>query len=225
MGAGKKKLVIFEDHSLMRDGIRSWFTNNTDWDVVYDAGTLEDVQKLITRLKMEATAENPVIALVDISFKWASNDASGEGHENQYYGFEIVRSLSKESPYTYCIMYSSYTSGSLIEKALSNEVGAKGYISKNADEEELLRAVETVASGKNYVEFGLMSRMLEARGLMSILTKREREIVEKLVLGFTPAEIAVELGMSKRTLENHFSHMYDKTGTTSRPDLLYRLGL
>lgn len=225
MGTGKKRIVIFEDHSLMRDGMCSWFVNNTDWEVIYDAGTIEEVQDLIEKLSSESTLENPIIALVDISFKCADGEVGVEAKEKHYYGFEIVRTLAEKSPYTRCIMYSSYTSGTLIDKALSREVGAKGYVSKNADEEELLRAVESVASGKNYVEFSLMSRMLEAMGLMAILTKREKQIVEKMVLGLSPLEIAKDLGMSKRTLENHFSHLYDKTGTISREELLNRLGL
>lgn len=218
-----KRLVIFEDHSLMRDGIRTWFDTNTDWTVIHYAGTIEEAENLIELLSQEATAEAPVVALVDISFKCVQ--VGGSSHQEKHYGFDIVRSLKKSSPYTWCIMYSSYSAGSFVDRALSDEIGARGYVTKNADEKELLKAVEAVANGGTYIEGNLMSNMMETRGLMSILTKRERDIVSQLVHGHSSEVISEKLGLNKRTIENHLSHMYDKTGTCSRVELLNRLGL
>ena len=219
MSGYEKRLAIFEDHALMRDGITTWFATNSDWRVMFSAGTVEEAQELIATLEHEATQEKPVIALVDISFKQemsATLPSGSDGHA----GFDIVRELSARSPYTKCIMYSSYSSGSFVECALSKKIGAMGYVSKSSDESELLRAVEVVAAGDVYVESDLLYKMFETQRLMTVLTKKERKIVEGIAFGDTTSEIADKLGVSRRTIENHLSHIYDKIGVKSKEALI-----
>lgn len=223
MGEYEKRLVIFEDHALMRDAITAWFASNSDWRVVYSAGTVEEAHQVVATLKQEATQENPVIALVDISFKKENGSSVSDDGDSQA-GFDIVRELTAHSPHTKCIMYSSYSSGSFVECALSKKVGAMGYVSKSSDESELLRAVEAVAAGEVYVESHLISKMLETQRIMSVFTKKERKIVEALLLGDSTAEIAEKLGVSRSTIENHLSHIYDKIGIKSKEALIACLG-
>lgn len=223
MSGYEKRLAIFEDHALMRDGITTWFATNSDWRVMFSAGTVEEAQELIATLEHEATQEKPVIALVDISFKQEMSATLPNGSEG-HAGFDIVRELSARSPHTKCIMYSSYSSGSFVECALSKNIGAMGYVSKSSDESELLHAVETVATGEVYVESHLISKMLETQRIMSVFTKKERKIVEGIVLGDSTAEIAEKLGVSRSTIENHLSHIYDKIGIKSKEALIACLG-
>ena len=219
MSGYEKRLAIFEDHALMRDGIAAWFAANSDWRVMFSAGTVEEAHELITTLEHEATQEKPVIALVDISFKEEVSATLPNGSEG-HAGFDIVRELSARSPSTKCIMYSSYSSGSFVECALSKKIGAMGYVSKSSDEAELLRAVEAVSTGDVYVESNLLYKMFETQRIMSVLTKKERKIVEGIAFGDTISEIADKLGVSRRTIENHLSHIYDKIGVRSKDALI-----
>lgn len=111
-----------------------------------------------------------------------------------------------------------------MECALSKNIGAMGYVSKSSDESELLCAVEAVATGEVYVESHLISKMLETQRIMSVFTKKERKIVEALLLGDSTAEIAEKLGVSRSTIENHLSHIYDKIGVKSKEALIACLG-
>ena len=219
MSGCEKRLAIFEDHALMRDGIAAWFATNSDWRVVFSAGTVDEANELIAKLEQDSTQENPVIALVDISFKREVSATLPNGSEG-HAGFDIVRELSARSPSTKCIMYSSYASGSFVECALSKNIGAMGYVSKSSDESELLRAVEAVSIGEVYVESNLLYKMFETQRIMSVLTKKERKIVEGIAFGDTTSEIADKLGVSRRTIENHLSHIYDKIGVRSKDALI-----
>ena len=104
----------------------------------------------------------------------------------------------------------------LIQRAL--DLGAAAYVAKSAESEEITSAIDAILAGETYVNPKF--KMKEKRNAWSALTRRENEIVTLIKRSLSARQIAKQLGLSKRTIENHLSHIYVKTGAASREDLL-----
>lgn len=167
---------------------------------------------------MAAGVQSSPIAIVDISFK---AEYTTTGHEENC-SFEIIRRLTAlDIP---CIAYSSHDSGGFVEHAISSLVGAKGFVSKNADEEILLAAINTIANGKSYIQAELVTGLLEVRDITQTFTKKEKLIADSITLYNTNAEIAANLGISEKTVINYLTLMYDKAGVKNKIEFLKKLG-
>ena len=207
-----KKLILIDDHKMLRKGISAFFTENSDWTILAEAESLEDLTSILK--KTTFTPEDTIIAIVDIQLK-----TTGESGING--GFDVIKLLAKQNIPS--VVFSSHDSGSSIERAMSAEVGAKGFVSKLSDEKMLLDAVNTVAAGKTFVQPDLVSSLLENRSLFMTLTKREQQVVNLISDGFTNEEIAARLEIKLSTLENYISVIYDKLGCRDRTALLEKL--
>ncbi len=207
-----KKLILIDDHKMLRKGISAFFTENSDWTILAEAESLEDLTSILK--KMTFTPEDTIIAIVDIQLQ-----TTGESGING--GFDVIKLLAKQNIPS--LVFSSHDTGSCIERAMSAEVGAKGFVSKLSDEKMLLDAVNTVAAGKTFVQPDLVSALLENRTLFMTLTKREQQVVNLISDGFTNEEIAAKLEIKLSTLENYVSVIYDKLGCRDRTALLEKL--
>lgn len=212
-----KALILIDDHALLREGIASWIQNNSDWKVVAQAGTYEQVQQIISDFNTPREYEC-VIAIVDISFR-----VEGEMYDKDY-GFEIIRQLNECSTKISSIVFSSHESGGYVESAFSTQVGARGYVGKTADEKILLEAIETVARGETFIQHELVPKLLTVKDILSAFTKKEKLVASLIRMENTNAEIAEQLGISQRTVENYITRLYDKTGAENRVELLEKLG-
>ncbi|MGN0740444.1 MAG: LuxR C-terminal-related transcriptional regulator [Treponema sp.] len=222
----KKHLILIDDHPLMRVGIKNWFEKNSSWRVNYEAGSLEETENIIDEIKIQklnsdcktGNASEVYVAIVDLSFK--------DKYENSCnLGFDIIKKIKDELPEIKCIVFSYYENADLIEKAISPQIGANGYVSKNANEQTLLFAIENVASGKTFIQQELVPNLLEIRNIYNAFTKKERTVVNGIAKGLSNDEIASSMDISLRTVENYISHLYDKTDTENKIELLERLGL
>lgn len=209
---------MIDDHYLFRKGIAELITRKSDYKITAEAGTPEEADKILKDFTDTQNPEDIVIALVDISFKCTESN-----HEKNY-GFEIVKKINQRCPSIKCIMLSSYDTSGYVQKALSAEVGAMGYVSKAADESILLEALDSVANGKTYIQQNLIGDPLELKDLLASLTRKEREVTDLLSMENTNTEIAEKMGITVSTVENYISRLYDKTGTSSRIMLLEKLG-
>lgn len=207
-----KKLILIDDHKMLRKGISAFFTENSDWEILTEAERLEELPQII---KIASSRPNDkIVAIVDMQLKGTSENEIRDG-------FEAVKLLAGAGIPS-CI-FSSHDTGAVIERAMSAEVGAKGFVSKLSDEKMLLDAVNTVASGKTFVQPDLVASFMEMSSLFSILTKRERQIVKLIQDGLTNEEIAAQLQIKLTTLENYVSIIYDKIGCRDRGSLLEKL--
>ena len=208
-----KKLILIDDHKMLRKGISSYITENSDWQIFAEAEGLEELPQIIKNANTSATSGDKIVAVVDIQIK--------ENADSSHNGFEAVKMLSASGIPS--VIFSSYDSGLIIERAVGSEVGAKGFVSKLSDEKMLLDAVNTVASGKTFIQPDLITSFMEAQSLFSMLTKRETQVVKLLQDGRTNEEIAEHLGIKLTTLENYISVIYDKIGCRDRNSLLEKL--
>lgn len=209
-----KKLILIDDHAMLREGIAFWITNHSDWQVVCQAGDIKGVNNILNTFMFND--DDIVIAIVDVSFKTESD------FYERNYGFEIIKKLNKKNIKS--IVFSSHDSGGYVEKAMSMEVGAWGYVAKTSDEETLLEAVNTVASGKTFIQPNLISQLLEVKNILAVLTQKEKQVAELISIHYNNDEVAAKMGISTRTVENYLTHLYDKTGTMNKKALLEKLG-
>ena len=218
----KKHLILIDDHPLMRVGIKNWFERNSSWTVDYEAGSMEETECKIEEIKADMSHKKAksecYVAIVDLSFKT-------ENKNSCTLGFDIIKKIKKSIPEIKCIVFSYYENAGLIEKAISREVGASGYVSKNADEKTLLFAIENVAAGKTFIQQELVPNLLEIKNIYNAFTKKERTVVDGISKGLSNEEIAASMEISLRTVENYISRLYDKTDTHNKIELLERLGL
>lgn len=206
-----KKLILIDDHKMLRKGISFYITENSDWAILAEAEGLDEVPGIIK--KIGSAAEDKIVAVVDIQIK-GNPDYS-------YNGFEAVKLLAAAGIPS--VIFSSHDSGGFIERAMSADVGAKGFVSKLSDEKMLLDAINTVATGKTFVQPDLVSSLMEMNSLFSVLTKREVQVVKLIQDGLTNEEIAQKLQIKLTTLENYISVIYDKIGCRDRNSLLEKL--
>lgn len=229
-----QNIILCDDHALLRNGIKSWIETHSPYKVTHEAGTWAECEKIIDSIASTTATIKPQahealtpeeqngciasIAIVDISFKAEYTTA---GYEENC-GFEIIRRLTALG--IPCIAYSSHDSGGFVEHATSAVVGAKGFVSKNADETTLLAAINAVANGKSYIQAELVTGLLEVRDIAQTFTKKEKRVAEALTLYNTNTEVAAALGITEKTVVNYLTIMYDKAGVKNKLEFLQKMG-
>lgn len=200
-----RNVIIVDDHAMIREGLKAWLAGNSDWIVSAQAESAAEFFSILA-----ADHDLFSAAVVDINV----------GNEN---GFDIIKRVNEMYPLIPCIIYSMYDSAGYVINALN--IGAKGYVTKGADSSELLEALNAVANGKTYVQQSLVPDIAVTANLFSGMTKVEKQVLEQVHTGADNRMIALNLGLSQRTVENYLSRIYDKLGIADRNQLLVKLGM
>ena len=204
------KVLLAEDHNIVRNGIRSLLDKQSDIDVVGEATDgLEVLQKLEKGMKVD-------LVLTDINMP-------------QLNGLALLEELKNKSPEIKVLILSMLDHENYVMQAVNN--GAGGYLLKNVSEEELIFAIRHVSAGNLYVCSELTSKLVTK--LSSIpaennkelkvaidLSRREIEILLLIAEGFTNNEIAEKLFTSRRTVEGHRQNLLEKTGARNTATLI-----
>lgn len=196
----EKTFFIVEDHALMRHGITGWISENSNWVCIGSAGDDKSALQEISSLETL-----PDLIITDINLGNESDD---------YSGLYFLKEISKLYPSIKCICYSMFQSPGIIRMAFDS--GAKGYVSKNAGEKELLTCMENVYTGSRYIEKDLSQAVITYNSEVESFTKRERSVLNLLIQHKTNDEI---LGVQKRAIETYISRIYDKTDCKNRQSL------
>jgi two-component system response regulator NreC len=198
------KVVLVDDHAVVRSGLRLLLDANEDIEVVGEAGNAKDAI-------FRARALKPDVMLLDVVMPGES-------------GIEVLPALLKESPDTKVLILSMQDDPSYVREAFG--AGASGYVLKEAADEEVVSAVREIAAGGHYVHPALGARMVTAEAQERAaaeadpLSEREREVLRLLALGHTNQEIAQELYISVRTAESHRAHIMQKLRIATRAELV-----
>lgn len=209
----RKDVFLFDDHAMTREGMALLISRNSDWNVAGQAGSVREACAVIDAAA-PAEGADCVVALVDLSF--ASGDDSG---------YSIIRHAANSGKGIRCIVLSTYDSVATVGSVMSDSVGAAGFVSKSADFSVVLEALEAVAAGGTYIQKNLFPDKLETyEKVCAALTKKERQIVECLVLGYDNRQISKMLGIAERTVTNHLGRIYDKTLSSGKQELLAKFG-
>ncbi len=202
------RVFIVDDHTLIRDGLRTLLAADPLFEVVGEAG---NGQALLDQLPTVATD----VVLLDLNMPVLD-------------GLATTHRLRAEYPDLRILLLSMMTHERTIGEALA--AGAHGYVLKNADKYEVVAALQGVASGKRFlcseIGLGLLEKLLRqefhnpALGPGVPLTHREREILQLVASGLTNQEIADKLFTSKRTVESHRQNLLEKTGVKNTAALV-----
>ena len=137
-------------------------------------------------------------------------------------GIDLLRQIGKKFPGIKVLVYSMFAKPGIVSLALEN--GAKGFVSKSAPESELLNAIEIVLRGENYVQQNLVPPLFTYRSMLDSFTKQEQNIFKLIIERKTKAQIADELNIVSRSLENYLSRIYAKTGCKGHEELIKKFG-
>ena len=194
----KQRIVIAEDHTILREGLQALLSSSQDFEVV---GEAEDGRDAIQC----AEKHKPDLVLMDLSMPRMS-------------GMEAIREIKKRCPQTKILALTVHKTEEYILAAL--QAGANGYISKDATHDELLLAIKSVLKGKTYLSPGISEKVVEgylegkkavkSKTAWDTLTQREREILKLIAEGYTNKEIAAYLFISVKTVETHRTHLMKK---------------
>lgn len=205
------RVVIIEDHTLVRQSLVKTLEAEEGFEVVGEAGRGDEGLELIRQHK-------PDLAILDITMPGGN-------------GLEIATQLRTAAPDVRFLFLTMHEDDASISRAIG--IGADGYVLKTASTDELLQAVKAVAEGGSYLSPAIARRVIDLAGgkrggSTSRLTERELEILRLLSEGNRPAEVASKLFVSIKTVKNHLTSIYSKLGVATGAQAVaeaFRLGL
>jgi two-component system, NarL family, response regulator DevR len=199
----KIKLVIVDDHQVVRLGLQALLGVEPDFEVIGQAATADEALVLLERTQ-------PQIVLMDVRLPGRS-------------GLDVCREIKQRWPSVHVIMLTSYADDQLVMDAINN--GAEGYVLKKVEGDDLMKAIRAVATGGAIIDSAVtqsvLKRVRQAEQEMSNhafqeLSTRECEVLQLISEGKTNGEIAYQLNLSEKTVGNHVSTILAKLGLTNR---------
>lgn len=193
------RVLIVDDHAVVREGLRTFLDLQDGIEVVGEAGDGE--QALV-----EAERLRPDVVLIDLVMPRLD-------------GVQAMRELRERLPRTRAIVLTSFLEDERLLPAL--RAGAAGYLLKSVQPQELARAVRAAAAGEALIDPAVGARLVEALGngreeRADLLTPREREVLALIGRGYANKRIAAELGIAEKTVKTHVSHVLAKLGVADR---------
>jgi DNA-binding NarL/FixJ family response regulator len=198
------RVVLVDDHAVVRAGLRRVLEAGSDIEVVAEASNVRDAV-------FEARAHKPDVIVMDVVMPGTS-------------GIEGTPLVLHEAPDAKVLVLSMQDDPRYVREAFAT--GASGYVLKEAVDTEVLEAVRQVASGQHYLHPALGARLVESEARLheeeasDPLSEREREVLRLLALGHTNQEIAKLLYISVRTAESHRAHIMQKLRLGTRAELV-----
>jgi two-component system response regulator NreC len=198
----KTTIVIADDHTVVRQGLRLLMDADDTLQVIAEAGTVPDAERL-TRV------HRPTVLVLDLNMHGES-------------GLDAIPRIRESAPETAIVVLTMQDDPGFARQAL--QTGALGFVLKEAADEELLEAIHLAARGDTYLNPRLGARLAAAppqpAGPPDDLTEREVEVLRLIALGHTNTEIAQQLFLSTRTVETHRAHIQQKIRRTTRAELV-----
>lgn len=192
------RLVIADDHPIVRSGLRALFSSENDFLVVAEASTPDQAVEAADR-------ENPDVVLLDLQF----------GTKETRTGADATRRIRALPAPPYVLVLTNYDSDADILGAV--EAGASGYLLKDAPPSELIAAVTAAAAGESALAPVIASRLLERMRAPHVsLSPRELEVLQAVAAGRSNTEVARELFVTETTVKSHLAHIFSKLDVSSR---------
>jgi DNA-binding NarL/FixJ family response regulator len=202
----KIKVILADDHAVVRSGIRQFLESSGDIHVIAEADDGEKAKGLIKR-------HNPDVVVLDIQMPEVS-------------GIEVTRWIRKNELNIGVLILTAYDEDPYVNAVL--QAGANGFVLKTASPEEIIKAVKDVFEGKSVLDPQIAHRVLKklTKGkddnLYEALTKRENEILGLVAKGLTNKAIGVQLNISDRTVQGHIAHIFTKLQSSSRTEAVMK---
>jgi two-component system response regulator DevR len=194
----KIRILIVDDHEMMRLGLRTAFEPEPDLVVVGEASNGAEALAKIATL-------DPQLVLMDVRMEKMG-------------GIEACREIKSRYPHVRILMLTSYTDEDAVISSIM--AGASGYLLKHLSRPELLRSIRLVASGQTLIDANATQQALDRISQTPgwELTEREREVLTLIARGYTNKQIADALTVTEKTARNHVSHILEKLGLSRRSE-------
>jgi two-component system response regulator NreC len=192
----KIRVLLVEDHTVVRQGLRRLLELDPQIEIVGEVGDGRAAIDAVRRL-------HPAVAIVDISLPSLN-------------GIEVTRQLAKVSPDTKVLILSMHADDGYVRQSL--KAGARGYLLKDADDQDLLKAVTALSAGESCFSpavskillDGYLQEERDASDELSVLSDREREVLQLIAEGKSNKEVAQSLDIAVSTVESHRKHVMEK---------------
>ena len=195
------KVMLVDDHALMREGIRQLLEFDGSVKVIEEAGNGEECIEKIEKSK-------PDVLLLDINMPKKN-------------GIEVLEEIKRKKINVKVLILTVHNEVEYLLKAV--DIGVDGYLLKDSESVELKKAINAVMDGENYIQPNLipvLNNRLVARDIdkdkIDSLTKRELEVLTQVASGMFNKEIAISLNISERTVKNHISNIFKKIDVSDR---------
>lgn len=192
------RLVIADDHPIVRAGLQALLGMEADFEVVAEAATPDQAVDAAER-------ENPDVVLMDLQFGTGSSGT----------GADATRRIRSLDAAPYVLVLTNYDSDADILGAV--EAGASGYLLKDAPPRELVAAVRAAAAGESALAPVIATRLIDRiRAPQISLSAREMEVLDLVAAGRSNSDVAAALFVSETTVKSHLAHIFSKLGVASR---------
>lgn len=194
-------IVLADDHAVVRSGLRMLLESEPDLEVVAECGDTDAAEEAVRE-------HRPDILMLDLNMPGRPS-------------LQAIPDIVECSPNTQIVVLTMQDDPAFAREAMRS--GARGYVLKEAADDELIRALRTAAAGETYLHPTLGAKLAAQaakRRSGDVLTDRETEVLRMIALGHTNREIADEFVLSPRTIESHRAHIQQKLNLASRAELV-----
>ncbi len=197
----KTRVLIADDHPIVRSGLRTELSRHADFEIAGEAISTDEVIAMIKDIPVD-------VVILDISMPGIK-------------AVEVIKRLGKSHPNIKVLVLTAHGDKGTIMSML--KAGAHGYILKEEDPYVVPDAIRSVMKGRNWVSPAVATLMMgkirenKSESSSSVLTERECEVIHLIADGLSTKDIASRINMAERTVEFHISNIYDKLGVNTRP--------
>jgi two-component system response regulator NreC len=196
------RIVLTDDHPVVRAGIRMLLESQPGWEVVAESADAETAAR-------QLRGHKPDVLVLDLVMPGRPT-------------LDVLPQIRRDTPGTSVVILTMEADPAMARELLA--AGAAAYVLKEAADDELVEAIRRAAAGGSYLDPTLGARIAltppESPAVTDDLTERELEVLHLIALGYTNSEIAAELCLSVRTVESHRGHIQAKTGRSTRAELV-----
>ena len=194
----KVRIVLAEDHTILREGLRALLTADPNFEIIGEAADGRAAVRFVEK-------QIPDLILMDLSMPRMT-------------GMDAIREIKKRYPQTKIIALTVHKTEEYLRTTL--QAGADGYVLKDATHDELMMAIQSVLKGKTYLSPGVSGKVIEGYlegkegqmplSTLGLLSQREREVLKLIAEGYKNKEIATDLCISLKTVEKHRANLMKK---------------
>jgi DNA-binding NarL/FixJ family response regulator len=192
------RLLLIDDHPLVRDGLRARLSTVPGFEVVGEAGNADEAVAQVEALR-------PTLALMDVGMRDRN-------------GIDLTAQLLVSHPDLLVLMLSMYDNPEYVQRAL--QAGARGYVLKDAPASEIVTAIEAVTGGGTFLSPAVSKRLFRNQAPRPVLSMRESQILSGLAKGLSSKQLARDLDLSVRTVEAHRQNIKRKLNLEGQAELI-----
>ncbi len=204
MKMSKRKILVVDDHFVVREGLKLIFETEENYEVVGEAENGNEALMLIEQLELD-------VILMDLNMGKMS-------------GLEVIKALNEKNNLVPIIILTTFNEDNLIMEGLA--LGAKGYLLKDTTREQLIRTIESAIRGEILLQPEISNNIFNSKNnsnkhknsLNISITERELFILQSIARGCTSKEIAFDMEISERTVKAHLTNIYSKLNVDSRSE-------